>query len=51
MRLRGKQLLEAFRLADPANAAAGAPPADPKLGVALQEGTPAGEHGSARELV
>ncbi|WP_205699055.1 short-chain dehydrogenase/reductase [Conexibacter sp. SYSU D00693] len=49
LRERGA-LEDAMRLADPANAG-GAPPVDPKLGVAIQEGAAAGDKGSARELV
>jgi NAD(P)-dependent dehydrogenase (short-subunit alcohol dehydrogenase family) len=44
-----RRVAEAVRLAQPG--AAGVPPVDPKLGVALQDGVPAGTHGSARDLV
>lgn len=49
MGLRKGQLREALRLADPANRVG--PQVDPQLGVAVQDGTPAGAHGSARDLV
>ncbi|HYF26625.1 MAG TPA: short-chain dehydrogenase/reductase [Baekduia sp.] len=44
-----KALQEAMRLADPATAA-DRPAVDAKLGVAVQDGEPALQHGSAREL-
>lgn len=47
---RRRGLAEALRLADPASGA-GAPPTDPRLGVAIQDGTAAGDHGSAVDLV
>jgi NAD(P)-dependent dehydrogenase (short-subunit alcohol dehydrogenase family) len=49
LRLRRKGVAEAIRLAHPGNA--DAPPVDARLGVALQDGVPAGTHGSAADLV
>lgn len=43
-------LRESLRLADPRNTA-DAPPVDPVLGVAVQDGVPAGTHGSAADLI
>ncbi len=48
---RREQIAAALRLADPAHAAADAPPVDDRLGVAIQDGHAALEHGSARDLV
>lgn len=49
-RLHLDDVRESLRLADPRNAE-GAPPIDPVLGVAIQDGVPAGTHGSAADLV
>ena len=50
MKARADQLRAALRLADPAHAD-GVPPVDDRLGVAIQDGHAALEHGSATELV
>jgi NAD(P)-dependent dehydrogenase (short-subunit alcohol dehydrogenase family) len=49
MAARRRHLRDAIRLADPATG--GAPPVDARLGVAVQDGHAAGDHGSAADLV